>query len=237
MMKDTNDSAPEYSLSMREVSEEERPRERLVRHGADALKDAELLAILFRSGTKELNAVNLAEQVLKRFEDLQRLSQASVEELQQIRGVGKVKAVEIKAALELGRRLAVYKRSHRVSIRSASDVWDLLTPELRACETERFLCIQVNTKNVVLKVELVSQGSMDGTSAMPRDVFRQALRDGAHGIIVAHNHPSGDPEPSQPDIDVTRRLAQVADLVGIRFLDHVIIGDGKYVSFKERGLI
>ncbi|OQB98735.1 MAG: hypothetical protein BWX80_03924 [Candidatus Hydrogenedentes bacterium ADurb.Bin101] len=110
-------------------------------------------------------------------------------------------------------------------------------PELRGCETERFICIQVNTKNMVTKYDLVSQGSADGTSAMPREVFRQALRDGATGVVVAHNHPSGDPEPSQADIEVTRRLAQAADLIGIRFLDHVIIGDGRHVSLRERGII
>ncbi len=232
-----NDTRPEYSLSMREIAEEERPRERLARLGAEALKDAELLAILFRSGTKQLGAVALAEQVLRQFGTLQRLSQASVEELQRVKGIGRVKAVEIKAAMDLGRRLAAYKRTNAIRIQSGDDVRELLMPELRACETERFICIQLNTKNIVQKTEVVSQGGMDGTSAMPREVFRQALRDGATGIIVAHNHPSGDPEPSQADIEVTRRLAQAADLIGIRFLDHVIIGDGRYVSLKERGLI
>jgi len=237
MKSEINKSRPEYSLPMRDVAEEERPRERLVRLGADALKDAELLAILFRSGTKELNANALAEQVLKEFGNLSRLSWASVEELQQIKGIGRVKAVEIKAAMEFGKRLASYRRMNTIRIQTADDVHELLMPELRGCETERFICIQVNTKNMVTKYDLVSQGSADGTSAMPREVFRQALRDGATGVVVAHNHPSGDPEPSQADIEVTRRLAQAADLIGIRFLDHVIIGDGRHVSLRERGII
>lgn len=222
---------------MHDVYEADRPRERLARVGAEALKDAELLAILFRSGTQKVNAVTLAEQVLRQFETLQRLSRASLEELQQVKGIGRVKAIEIKAAMELGKRLAVYKRPQAIRIQNAEDVKELLMPELRAYETERFICVQVNTKNVVLKWDVISQGGMDGTAAMPRDVFRQALRDGASGIIVAHNHPSGDPEPSPSDVEVTRRLAQAADLVGIRFLDHVILGDGRFVSLKERGLI
>ena len=232
-----NDPQVEYKMSMHDVTESDRPRERLARLGAEALKDAELLAILFRSGTQKLNAVALAELVLKQFQTLHRLSLASVEELQQVKGIGKVKAVEIKAAMELGKRMASYKRNQDFRIQRAEDVHDYLMADLRGCETERFICIQLNTKNFVTKRDIISQGGMDGTSAMPRDVFRQALRDGASAVIVAHNHPSGDPEPSGPDIEITRRLAQVADLVGIRFLDHVIIGDGKCVSLKERGII
>lgn len=222
---------------MHDVTESDRPRERLARLGAEALKDAELLAILFRSGTQKLNALGLADQVLKKFETLHRLSLASVEELEQVNGIGRVKAVEIKAAVELGKRLASYTRSRHIRIQNVDDLREYLLPEFRACETERFICIQVNTKNVVIKRDIISQGGMDGTTAMPREVFRQALRDGASGVIVAHNHPSGDPEPSAPDIEITRRLAQAADLIGIRFLDHIIIGDGKLVSLKERGLI
>lgn len=237
MENDVNNKLSDYKISMRDVSEEERPRERLAKVGAEALKDAELLAILFRSGTREMNAVTLAEQVLRRFENLQRLSQASVEELCQEKGIGLVKAIEIKAALELGKRAVNHKRSKYMRIQRADDVVKYLMPELRACETERFICVQVNTKNFILKWDVISIGGLDGTTAMPRDVFRQALRDGAHGVIVAHNHPSGDPEPSPSDIEITRRLSQAADLLGIRFLDHVIIGDGSHVSFKERGYI
>lgn len=232
-----NDPCSEYGPSMHEIHAEERPRERLVRLGAEALKDAELLAILFRSGTKKLNSIRLAEQVLTQFETLQRMSRASVEELCQVKGIGLVKAIEIKAALELGKRVVNHKQRRYVRIQRAEDIVEYLMPELRACETERFICVQLNTKNFVLKWEVISQGGLDGTTAMPRDVFRQALRDGAHGVIVAHNHPSGDPEPSPADLEITRRLAQAADLLGIRFLDHVIIGDGVYVSLKERGII
>ena len=232
-----NDIQADFKLSMRDVCEEDRPRERLARLGADALRDAELLAILFRSGTSKLNAVALADQVLKQFGTLQRLSQASIEEMQQVEGIGAVKAVEIKAALELGRRLANYKRVRNTRVSVSKDVVDLLMPDLRACETERFICVELNTKNYVIKCETISQGGMDGTAAMPRDVLRQAVRDGASAVIVVHNHPSGDPEPSEADIVITRRLVQAADLIGIRFLDHIIIGDGRHVSMKDRGLL
>lgn len=228
---------PEYSYTLREVNSDELPRERLVRLGSEALKDAELLAILFRSGTRQCNAVVLAEQVLQEFETLHRLSQASIEELQQIKGVGLVKAIEIKAAVELGKRMVNHKRFMPTRINNAEDVVGFLMPELRACETERFICVELNTKNCLMKWTVISQGGLDGTAAMPRDVFRQAIRDQASGIIVVHNHPSGDPEPSQPDIMITRRLAQAAELIGLRFLDHIIIGDGKHVSMKNRGLI
>ena len=222
--------------AMREMPADERPRERLEKLGAEALKDSELLAILFRSGTKELSAIALAEAVLKEFTNIRALANASFEELKVIKGIGPVKAVEIKAALELGKRLAQFRHGERVKIRGAADVAKLLMVGYKDAEQEEFKILLLNTKNIVMRVVPISSGGLDATLAQPRDVFRPAIRDAAHAVIVCHNHPSGDPEPSRDDIALTKRLDEAASLLGIRFLDHVIFGDERYVSLKERNL-
>ncbi len=226
------------NMAMREFAADDRPRERLVQIGAEALRNAELLAILFRTGTREANAVALADRLLQHYDnDLMRLARASVEELQQIKGIGKVKAIEIRAALELGLRMVKSRGPARTRIQSSRDVVEFILPELRAYETESLVCLHLNTKNEVTKTVRISHGSMDSVGALPRDVFSRAMRDGAHGVIVVHNHPSGNPEPSQSDIMVTKRLMAAAELLGLRFLDHIIIGDGRHVSFQEHGLL
>lgn len=231
------DEGPVYSSAVREMPQEDRPRERLARLGPEALRDAELIAVLFRTGTRELGAVALAECVVRHFGDLRALARASIEELQQVKGLGSVKAIEIKAALELGMRLAAHTDRDRVKIRSAQDVADLLMVRFKHCETEQFKCLLMNTKHEVLKIVEVSQGGLDGTTAMPRDVFRQAVREGAGAAIVCHNHPSGDPEPSRDDLLLTQRLLQAGEVLGVSLLDHVIFGDDRYVSLKERNLM
>jgi DNA repair protein RadC len=225
-----------YHTAVREMPLEDRPRERLARLGAEALRDAELMAIMFRTGTRQEGAVALAERVLRHFQDLRGLSRASMEEMLQIKGVGEVKAIELKAALELGKRLSAHVRVGRPKIRSSADVVDLLMIDFKEYETEHFKSILLNTKNEVLKMVNVSHGSLDGTVASPGDVFRQAVREGASALIVAHNHPSGDPEPSRTDIELTKRLVEAGSLMGIPLLDHVVFGDGRHVSMKERQL-
>lgn len=222
---------------MREMPEEERPRERLARLGAEALRDAELIAILLRTGTRERGALSLAEQALAQFGSLRALGQASVDELKKVKGLGDVKAIELKAALELGKRLAVYTERDRPKINGAAEVVELLMVRFKDLQDEHFKCLLLNTKNELLKTVDVAKGGLDVVTAIPRDVFRQAVRDGASGVIVCHNHPSGDPEPSRDDIALTERLREAAEVLGIRFLDHVIFGDGKYVSFEERKLM
>jgi DNA repair protein RadC len=238
MTNDTDYNPVRRPVTVREMAEDDRPRERLERCGAEALKDAELVAVLFRTGTRALNAVALAETLLAHFgSNLRRVSQASLEEIQEVKGIGRVKAIEIKAALELGKRLAAHQRPPVDRIRSAEDVARLLMHTFKEYETEHFKTLMMNTKNEVVKVHEVSHGGIDGTDAMPRDVLRQAVRDGAVAIIVAHNHPSGDPEPSRADIALTKRLSEAAQIVGISLLDHVVFGDGRHVSLKERGLM
>ncbi|MCC6144874.1 MAG: DNA repair protein RadC [Candidatus Hydrogenedentes bacterium] len=228
---------PGYPTAVREMPEEDRPRERLARLGPEALRDAELIGVIFRTGTREVGAVGLGDRLVSHFGGLRNLARASVEELQQVKGVGQVKAIELKAALELGKRLATHKAPDRPRIRGAADVSDLLMLTFKELETEHFKVLLLNTKNEVLKVVDVSRGTLDGTMAMPRDVFRQAVREGAAAVIVCHNHPSGDPEPSRMDRELTQRLVQSGELIGIRVLDHVVFGDGRIVSFQERGLL
>ncbi len=226
-----------YSSAMREMPPEERPRERLERRGPEALRDAELIAVLFRTGTREEGAVALAERVIQHFGGLRGMARASVTEMTRIKGLGRVKAIEIKAALELGKRLARLRGDDRPRIRSAGDVADILMVPFKEAENEQFKCLLLNTKNEVLKTVEISSGGLDSTEAMPRDAFRQAVREAASAVIVAHNHPSGDPEPSQSDVALTHRLRDAALVLGIRLLDHVVFGDERYVSLKERGLL
>lgn len=223
--------------ALRDMPEEERPRERLVRVGAEALRDAELLAVLFRTGTRDVNAVGLAESLLAVFGDLRALQRASVKEIRKVKGIGRVKAIEIKAALELGKRLTDHRNQAPAKIRCAEDVAGLLMSRFKDLETEHFKALALNTKNEVLKILEVSRGGLDTTSAAPRDVFRDAVREGAAALIVCHNHPSGDPEPSATDIDLTARLREAGDVLGVPLLDHVIFGDGRWVSLKERQLM
>ncbi len=230
-------SDPIHTTGVREMPEEERPRERLANAGPEALRDAELLAILFRTGTRSMGAVALGEKILRHFGGLRTVARASLEELQQVDGIGTVKAIEIKAALELGKRLAAFTDRDRSKITGASDIADLLMVRFKEYEHEVFKCVILNTKNEVMKTVDVSHGGLDGTLAIPRDVFKQAVRDGASAVILCHNHPSGDPEPSPEDITLTTRLCESGELLGIRVLDHVIFGDGRWVSLSERGMM
>jgi len=216
------------------MPQEDRPRERIARLGPEALRDAELLAVLFRTGTRELGAVALAESLLRHFGSLRPLARASIEEITAVKGVGRVKAIEIKAALELGKRLGKHSELGRVRITCSQDIANLLMRSFKEYETEHFKALLLNTKHEVLKIVGVSSGTVDATIATPRDVFRQAVRENATFVIVAHNHPSGDPEPSAQDIALTAELVNAGKLMNIQVLDHVIFGDGRYVSLKER---
>mgnify|MGYP002620740936 CR=1 FL=1 len=228
---------PYYSTAVREMPEDERPRERLARLGPEALRDAELLAILFRTGTKKQGAVALGEQALRQFGDLRSLSRASVEELKSVPGLGTVKAIELKAALELGRRLATYSVRDRVKMTTAEDIARLLMVDFKNLEGEHFKSVLLNIKNEVLKVVEVSRGSLNETLCHPRDVLRQAVRENAAKIVICHNHPSGNPEPSTADIEATERIVEAGKIVGIAVVDHIIFGDGCWVSMKSRDMM
>ena len=226
----------EKTLLIREMPSSERPRERLAKRGASSLKTSELLAILFRTGTRDLNAVELAERILKKFRSLTAIARASVEELQEFEGVGFAKAVEILAAFELGQRLATEDRLSRPAIKSSKYVARLMMPEMQSLDREHFKVLLLNTKHYVLQIHTVSVGSLNASVVHPRECFRPAIAAQAAAIILVHNHPSGDVEPSEEDISLTRRLMSAGDLIGIKVLDHVIIGGNKYVSLADKGV-
>lgn len=221
---------------IREMPTDERPRERLARRGASSLKTSELLAILFRTGAQNLNAVELAEKMLGKFGSLTALSRASTDELRSFEGVGFAKAVEIQAAFELGRRLASEENLTRPVIKSAKDVARLMMPEMQSLDREHFKILLLNTKNHVIQVHTVSIGSLDASVVHPRECFRPAIAAQAAAVILVHNHPSGDAEPSPEDMSLTRRLMAAGDLLGIKVLDHVIIAGNRHISLVDKGV-
>jgi DNA repair protein RadC len=221
---------------IREMPSSERPRERLAKRGASSLKTAELMAILFRTGARNLNVVELAERMLSKFGSLTAMSRATTDELRACEGIGFAKAVEIQAAFELGRRLATEEHLDRPIIRTAKDVARLMMPEMQSLDREHFKILLLNTKNHVLQVHTVSIGSLNASVVHPRECFRPAIAAQAAAIILVHNHPSGDVEPSAEDISLTRRLMSAGDLLGIKVLDHVIIGGTRYFSIADKGV-
>jgi len=222
---------------MKNVPIYERPRERLLRQGARHLADAELLAILLRTGLEKESSYELAIRMLSTFGDLRSIAEASLEELTKIKGIGPVKAVELQAAFELGRRAVSMVREKRVTIRLPRDVADFMMPEMVHLTQEHFVCLFLNTKNHVIGKQTIFVGSLDASIVHPREVFKEAIKRSSASIICLHNHPSGDPTPSREDLAVTKTLQQAGELVGISLLDHVIIGDYRYVSLKEQGYL
>jgi DNA repair protein RadC len=226
-----------YHVAIKDLPPEERPRERLERYGADSLSTAELLAIILRTGTREESALRLAEKMLMELSGLRNVAQAEVAELRRIKGIGAAKAVEVKAALELGKRLVALGGEVLPAIHSPTDVVQLLAPQLRDERQEQFKVLLLDTKNQVRRVVTATVGTLNASLVHPREVFRAAVAQAAHSIILAHNHPSGDPTPSKEDVAVTVQLVNAGKILGIEVLDHVIIGDGRYVSMRERGLM
>lgn len=225
------------NLLLREIPSEERPRERMHRYGAAALSNAELLAILLRTGTVSESAVNLAERLLSKARGLRQLVDMTVEQLTAVRGIGLAKALQLKAGIEIGRRLAASRMEPATAVRSPKDAADLVMEELRYLQKEHFMVLFLNTKNHVIGRETMSIGSLNASIVHPREVFRSAISRSSASIICLHNHPSGDPTPSPEDIEVTRRLTEAGRIVGIEVLDHIIIADRSYTSLKEQGLM
>ena len=228
-------------LKISEMPQDDRPREKLLTRGASALTDAELIAILLRTGLPGANAVAVAAQLLERYKSLNGLSRCTVEEISDIPGIGPAKALQLVAAFGLGQRLA-RETLAREKIDSPELVYALLAPEMRVLHKESLRVILLDTRYHLLRIQEVSLGSVNESIAHPREVFRPAIISSAYGVIVVHNHPSGDPTPSQSDHSLTRRLAEAAELLQIKLLDHIIIGspaEGRqpYFSFKEAGVL
>ncbi|KMY54903.1 hypothetical protein AC623_13960 [Bacillus sp. FJAT-27231] len=225
------------TFMIRDVPVEDRPRERLIANGAASLSNHELLAIILRTGTKAESVLQIANRLLQTFEGLRLLKEASLEEITSIKGIGEAKAVQIMSALELGRRISQLKFEDRYVIRSPEDGANYVMEEMRFLTQEHFVCLYLNTKNQVLHKQTLFIGSLNASIVHPREVFKEAFRRSAASIICIHNHPSGDPGPSREDIDVTKRLAECGKILGIELLDHLIIGEKKFVSLKEKGYL
>ena len=226
----------EYHPTIKDMPVGERPRERLQHYGAGALSTAELIAILLRSGVAGESVLRLAERLLVRYGGLTGLAQASFAELCQEKGIGPAKVTQIKAALELGRRLLVASPQERPQVRSPADAANLLMMEMSLLAQEQMRVILLDSKNRVLAIPTVYQGSLNTSLVRVAELFREAIRQNCAAIIVVHNHPSGDPTPSPEDVLVTKQIVEAGKLLDIEVLDHLVIGRQRYVSLKERGL-
>lgn len=223
---------------MKELPSEERPREKLIQYGVGALSNAELLAILISTGTREMSAIMLANRVLSLEEKgISYLTECLPDELSAIPGMGMAKSCQIIAAIELGKRIATKPKEKRLNIKSPEEVASLFIEDMRYLKKEYFKVLLLNTKNEIIMIENISVGSLNSSVVHPREVFCTAIKKSACSMIAVHNHPSGNPTPSQADIDITKRLVESGELLGIKVLDHLIIGDGIYVSLKEKMLI
>ncbi|WP_148705295.1 RadC family protein [Methanosarcina siciliae] len=223
-------------VRIHDLPEEERPRERLIRNGPESLSNAELLGIILRTGSREENVISLCSRILKEY-NIKQLSLANVSRLTQVHGVGKAKAAQIAAVFELARRLEIFVEEPKRKICSPRDVYSLMYPRMREQKKEKFITLYLDTKNQILKEEVVSIGSLNASIVHPREVFKSALLESSASVIMVHNHPSGDPSPSREDIMVTEKLVEGGKLLGIDILDHIIIGDGRYVSLKDEGFV
>ncbi len=226
-----------YHTKIKEWPEEERPREKLIRFGTDRLSDAELLAILIGSGTKNITALDLAKKLLVEYESLSELASLTVQELSRLKGIGNASSARIMASFELGRRIETGPKKKRVKIDSPEAVVRLYSARLRDLKNEIFLTVLLDSGNKLIRDVTISQGTLNSSIVHPREVFKAAVDNLAAGIILVHNHPSGEIEPSEDDRMVTVQMVKASKIIGIPVLDHIIIGDSRYFSFKERGMI
>ncbi|MBI4733168.1 MAG: DNA repair protein RadC [Chloroflexi bacterium] len=230
------ETAPRPIYRITDLSADDRPRERLEKLGAQSLANAELIAILLRVGVPGENAVQVGQRLLQKFGGISGLHRAPFEELLNEHGIGEAKAAQVKAAIELGRRLALEAPEERPTINSPADAAALVSYEMSGLEQEHLRVLLLDTRNHVLDIVEVYKGSVNSSQVHVGELFKPAIRRNASAIIVAHNHPSGDPTPSPDDVAVTRAIVQAGKLLSVDVLDHIVIGQGRWVSLKERGL-
>lgn len=224
-------------LGIKDWRPTDRPRERLLQSGAHALEDSELLAIVLRTGTGKTNVVDLARFLLERFGSLQGIEEATIEELREVHGIGKMKAVELKAIFELGRRQSYKPLVTGDVLDESSKVFDCYRARFSRVKQEEFILLMLDTKMKLIREEVISRGSLDAAVVQPREVFKAAIRASAAMVMFIHNHPSGDPSPSHDDFVITQRLEEAAELLQIQYLDHLIIGESSYYSFADAEII
>jgi len=218
-------------VKLKDIIKENRPRERLEKFGVNALSDPELLAIIFRTGNKNENVIDMSNRLLAEY-GVNKLSSCSLKELQKIKGIGKAKACQIIAVFEFNKRHNLAKKRNE-PIKCAKDVFEYACSRISAADKENFMVLHMDAKNRVIKDEIVSTGILNASLIHPREVFKSAIKESANSIILVHNHPSGDPQPSEEDKQVTKILFDAGELLGIKVLDHVIIGRNEFYSFKE----
>lgn len=227
----------EEKLKIKDLPISERPRERLVKFGANMLTNSELLAIILRTGSRSENVVNLCNRVIVSGGGIDGLLNLSFKELKDIKGVGEAKATQILALAEISKRFNSFESGRELKVTCPKDVAEYIIPQMKSLKKEYFKLIMLNTKNIVISVKDISMGSLNSSIVHPREVFIEAIKNSSSSVILCHNHPSGDPTPSKEDIDITNRLKACGKLLGIEVLDHIIIGDIKYISFKEKGFL
>lgn len=231
----TRETQTAYRIT--DLSSSDRPRERLAEHGAEVLTTAELLAILLRVGIQGENAVQMGQRLLMDLQGLRGLHRATFAELARQRGLGTAKAAQIKAAIELGKRItSISETDERPCIQKPADAADLVMYEMSALAQEHLRVINMDTRNRVINIEKVYVGSLNASTVRVGELFRSAIQRNAASVILLHNHPSGDPSPSPEDVALTRAVAQAGKLLDIEVLDHIVIGHGRWVSLKDRGL-
>ncbi len=222
---------------IRDLPYEERPRERLLLEGATYLSNAELLAILLRTGSKGQSALAIAQTLLKQVRGLKFLNEITIEELVSIQGIGESKAVQLLASIELGKRITKASHIKQDAILSPEDCVSFLSADMKHLTQEHFVVLFLDTKNYIMGQKTIFIGSLNKAIVHPREVFKEAIKRSSASVICAHNHPSGDATPSQQDIQLTHRLYEAGELIGIRLLDHLIIGDNQFTSLKEKGYL
>jgi DNA repair protein RadC len=227
----------EYPYKITRWPKNERPRERLLQHGPQHLTEAELLGILIGKGTRKKTAIDIARELLDRYESLQKLFSRSPSELTTVKGIGSAKAAILSAVFELVRRIQSQKVSDRASFKRSSDVANHYLPLMRDLRKEVFKVLLLNRANRLIKEVFISEGTLDASIVHPRDVFKEALLEPAAGIILIHNHPSGNPSPSEEDLRITKQLVEAGRLLGIKVYDHIILAGENYRSLADDGLI
>ena len=226
------------NVKIREIPKENRPRERLINKGSESLSDEELLAILIKTGTKDLSAKDLANNLLKEIKNINNLNDITIEYLTKIKGIGKAKACEIMAMVELGKRInRNINNVNQIKIVNASNIYNYYKNTLGIKKQEHFYCVYLDTKNHIIKEKLLYVGTINQSLVHPREIFKEAYLSSASSFICLHNHPSRNPEPSDMDINLTKQLKEIGNLLGIKLIDHIIICENSYFSFIENGLV